>query len=491
VLPVLTPKEMAAADQRAIAAGTPVDVLMDRAGRAVAWAIRERLIGLYGRHAVIVCGKGNNGGDGVVVARVLRTWGARVDVFMLDDGVPRTALDRALGRADVAVDAMFGTGFRGALEGDALAVAEAFAEFSGAVVAIDIPSGVDGLTGVIEGTAVRADETVCFAAYKPGLLFEPGRSLAGRVRVADIGIPVVEDGEAPRTAVVERSDVAAWIPPRDPDAHKWRSGCFVVGGSGGMIGAPLFVSHAAMRVGAGIVWCGLPGADAAARASGTEVITKGLPADTGGALTEAAAREVIEHVDRFRALAIGPGLGRAPGTEAAVREIVAAAGVPTVVDADALHAVAGTDSLKRRAAPVVLTPHEGEFAALAGGRPGPDRLDAARSLAADTGAVVLLKGPATVIASPDGRAVISAASGPWLATAGTGDVLTGLIAGLLAQGVESWRAAAAGAVVHSRAADIAGHTGLVAGDLVGAVPAVLDELARPAAAGPRGERVPR
>jgi hydroxyethylthiazole kinase-like uncharacterized protein yjeF len=478
VLPVLTPKEMAAADQRAMAAGTPVEELMERAGRAVAWAIRERLIGLYGRHALIVCGKGNNGGDGLVVARVLRAWGARVDVFMLHDGVPGAALDRALARADVAVDAMFGTGFRGALEGDALTVADAFAEFSGTVVAIDIPSGVDGLTGVVEGTAVRADETVCFAAYKPGLLLEPGRSHAGRVRVVDIGIPVVEDDGAARTAVVERADVAAWIRPREPDAHKWRAGCFVVGGSGGMIGAPLFVSHAAMRVGAGIVWCGLPGAEAAARASGTEVITKGLPADADGSLAEAAAAEVLEDVDRFRALAIGPGLGRAPATEAAVCEIVAAAPVPIVVDADALHALAGSDALTKRAAPTVLTPHDGEFATLAGERPGPDRLAAARGLAADTGAVVLLKGPATVIAAADGRALISAAGGPWLATAGTGDVLTGLIAGLLAQGIDSWLAAAAGAVVHSRAADIAGHTGLVAGDLVGAVPAVLDELRR-------------
>ena len=298
--------------------------------------------GLYGRRAVVVCGKGNNGGDGVIAARVLRHWGARVDEFHLDAGVPRSDFARALRRADVVVDAMYGTGFRGELEGDARTVDRALRGWDGVVVAVDIPSGVQGLTGEARGAAVRADETVCFAAHKPGLLFEPGRTYAGRVHVVDLGIPV---DDLARAWVTEATDLASWLAPRGADAHKWRAGCYVVGGSGGMTGAPSLVSHAAMRVGAGIVWCGVPGIDAAARLSGSEVIAKGLPAAPDGALADGAAKDVLDHLERFRALAIGPGLGRSPTTAAAVRRIVAAAPVPVVIDADALHAVGDDPAL--------------------------------------------------------------------------------------------------------------------------------------------------
>lgn len=478
--PVLTPEEMGAADRRAVQAGTPVEVLMDRAGKAVAWSIRRRLRGSSGLRVVIACGKGNNGGDGLVAARVLRGWGARVDTFGLDAAIDGDAFDRALRRADVAVDAMFGTGFRGALEGDARRVRDALDGFTGPVVAVDIPSGVDGLTGDTQGAAVRADWTVSFAAAKPGLCFEPGRSLAGEVEVVDIGIDVVgADGEI-RTFVTAVGDVAGWLTARSPTAHKWASGVYVVGGSGGMTGAPTLASHAAMRAGAGIVWCGVPGADAAARASGTEVITKALPSDRDGALTADAADAVLAAADRFRAVALGPGLGRAGGTEDAVRRLVADLVVPLVVDADGLHALAGhREGLRARAVPAVLTPHAGEYAALRGEPPGADRLAAARTLAAETGAVVLLKGPGTVVADPVGRAAICPLGGPWLASAGTGDVLTGITAAFLARGVRPFEAAAAAAFVHAAAADHAGHTGLVAGDLVGALPAALDALRAP------------
>jgi NAD(P)H-hydrate epimerase len=469
---------MAEADRRAIAAGTPVEVLMDRAGRAVAWAVRRRLGGTYGMRAVVACGKGNNGGDGIVAARVLRGWGVRVEVVRLGEGVADRAMSRMLARADVAMDAMYGTGFRGELEGDARVVAEAFSRFAGPVVAIDIPSGVDGLTGEVRGVAVRADETVCFAAVKPGLCFEPGRSLSGTVRLVDIGITVTDPDTQPRTFLTDADDVRAWLPARPPAAHKWMAGVFVVGGSGGMTGAALLASRAAMRAGAGIVWCGVPGSDAAARASGTEVITRALPATPDGALGATAGGEVLASVGRFRALAVGPGLGRAPETVAAVREAVGGAQVPVVVDADGLHALAGQHALlQARRWPTVLTPHEGEYAALHGAPPVPDRLAAARELAAATGAVVLLKGPGTVVADPGGRAAVCPLGGPWLASAGTGDVLTGIVAGFLARGMPAFEAAAAAARVHAESADLAGHTGLVAGDLVDAIPAVLDAVA--------------
>lgn len=464
---VLTPAEMGEADRRAIAAGTPVEVLMDRAGRAVARSAARTAGGVYSKHAVVVCGKGNNGGDGLVAARVLRRRGVRVDVFMLAEGVQRGAVERALRHADVAVDAMFGTGFRGSLEGDAARVAEEFAASGVPVLAVDIPSGVDGLTGAASGPAVRARHTVSLAALKPGLLLEPGRTLAGEVEVVDIGV----DPGAPLIGLVGPDDVRAWLPARDTRTHKWAvGGLYVVGGSGGMTGAPLLVSHAALRAGAGIVWCGLPGYDAAVRASGTEVITKPLPATDDGSLDGDAAAVVLSTLERFRALVVGPGLGTAATTQQAVCELVRASGTPLVLDADGLNALRGNlDPLRARTAEVVLTPHEGEFARLAGHAVGDDRIGAARELAEQSRAVVLLKGSTTVIAAPDGRVAMNVTGGPWLATAGTGDVLSGVIGGFAARGAPAFEAAAAGAFVHGRAADVAGHTGLVAGDLVDAL----------------------
>jgi len=469
--PILTPTEMAAADRRTIAAGTPVEVLMDRAGRAVAWEVRRRLDGVYGQRATVVCGKGNNGGDGLVTARILAGWGMRVDVVALDPPPAPEVLARSLARADVLVDAMYGTGFRGALDGAAADVAAASA--SQLTVAVDIPSGIDGHTGAAAGPAVEATATTTFAARKPGLCFEPGRTHAGAVTVADIGIDV----GAPALALLEDDDVSAWLAgsERPPDTNKWKAGLLVVGGSGGMTGAPTFVSRAGLRAGAGIVWCAVPGTDAAARGGGSEVITKALPANDDGDL--AGLGDLPASLERFHAAAIGPGLGPSDSARAAVRELVAKIPVPLVLDADGLNAFAGdAPALRDRPAPTVLTPHEGEYARLTGEPVGPDRVDAARRLAAASGCVALLKGPATVVADPVGRAVINPTGGAELATAGSGDVLTGIIGGLLARGLDPFAAAAAGAFVHGRAADVAGHTGLIASDLIVALPRALHAL---------------
>ncbi|HEU5307021.1 MAG TPA: NAD(P)H-hydrate dehydratase [Acidimicrobiia bacterium] len=482
---VLTPEQMGAADRRTIAAGTPVEVLMDRAGRAVAWTVRRALPGAYGRRVAVVCGKGNNGGDGLVAARVLASWGVRTTVFELAAGIDRRRCARAFAAADVVVDAMYGTGFRGTLDGDAAWVVEQLEAFDGEVVAVDIPSGVDGLTGTFWGPTVRATRTVTFAARKPGLVFEPGRSRAGQIVVADIGIAPAEGIEHP-IGLVDAADVGAWLPSRAPDAHKWTSGVLVVGGSGGMTGAPLLVSHAAMRAGAGIVWCALPGDDAAHRASGGEVITKALPADEpAGTLARGALETLLADVGRFAALAVGPGLGGAgePDLQFVVRGLVAEARPPLVLDADGLNALAGDfTSLRARrtlGAATVLTPHAGEYERLMGAPVGGDRLGAARALADRSGAVVLLKGPGTVVAGPDGAVVLNPTGGAELATAGSGDALSGIIAGFLARGADAFRAAAAGAWVHGRIADRLVETdgpGVIASDLVAGIGRTLQEL---------------
>jgi hydroxyethylthiazole kinase-like uncharacterized protein yjeF len=484
VEPVLTPEAMTGADARTIATGTPLEVLMERAGRAVAWTVRRALPGTYGRRAVVVCGKGNNGGDGRVAARVLETWGVRTAVFELADGVPREAFTRVLASADVVVDAMYGTGLRDSLRDDAGWVAEQLADWRGEVVAVDIPSGVDGLTGAVPGWAVRATRTVTFAARKPGLVFEPGRSYAGEIAVADIGIDIDEGADHP-AHLVTAGDVAAWLPTRSPDAHKWQSGVLTVGGSGGMIGAPMLVSHAAMRAGAGIVWCALPGQDAARLASGTEVIMRPLPADGAGVITRHAAESLLADIGRFAAVAVGPGLGGAgdPDVQFVVRTLVAEVRKPLVLDADGLNALAG-DLAQLRArqtlgGPVVLTPHAREYQRLMGAPVGANRLVAARALAERAGAVVLLKGPGTVVASPEGDVALNPTGDSALATAGSGDVLTGIVAGFLARGLDPFRAAAAAAWVHGRTADRLVETdgpGLVASDLVDGLGRTLQEL---------------
>lgn len=467
---LLTPEEMATADATTIAAGTPGDVLMGRAGRAVARRALRLLGGGYGKRCVVVCGGGNNGGDGLIAASALRRRGVGVDVAHLSDGIRFPDLDRSLSRGELVVDAMFGTGFHGELSGDAARVVDRLVD-GPAVLAVDIPSGVDGATGTVKGPAVHAAATVSFAALKPGVVFEPGAAHAGDVEVVDIGIDVT----GATMGVTERADVASWLPVPGPVANKWTSGVSVVAGSGGMTGAPNFVSHAAMRAGAGIVWCNLPGRDAARAASGNEVITRAIAATPDGSLDTPGADEVLAHLGRFRALALGPGLGRNAHTALAVIRLVEQASVPVVLDADGLNALDGRpEILRTRPAPTVLTPHDGEYERLVGHPVGDDRVAAAAELARRSGCMTLLKGPSTVVADPEGPTAVNPTGGPWLGTAGTGDVLTGIIAAFLARGMGPFEAAAAGAFVHGLAADTAtehsaGHSGLVAGDLPGAL----------------------
>jgi NAD(P)H-hydrate epimerase len=325
------------------------------------------------------------------------------------------------------------------------------------VLAVDIPSGVDGDTGQACGEPLRADVTVTFAALKPGLLQGDGLLLAGRVEVADIGL----DAGRARTWVVEDADVVTRLAPRSRRAHKWQSALAVVAGSPGMTGAAALCARAAYRAGAGMVRLGVPGGDPADLPVLEAVATR-LP--EGG-----WASEALVMAERCRAVVVGPGLGRAPGTADDVRALVAGAGAPVVVDADGLVALGTGDAVTAALAvgpgPVVLTPHDGEFTRLAGAAPGPDRIADAARLAARCGAVVLLKGAVTVVADPGGDVLLVTAGSPRLATAGTGDVLSGAIGAFVARGVEPHLAAALAAHVHGRAAALGPAEGLVAGDL--------------------------
>jgi NAD(P)H-hydrate epimerase len=499
VKPLLTPAEAAELDRDTIADGTPAEVLMERAGAAVARSCVDLLGGVYGRRVVAVCGKGNNGGDGLVAARLLARDGVRVAVFLLERGedlrapaadmlarlrrettvrvrpFEPAALAHELARADLAIDAIFGTGFRGAPDDLWAEAIDVLGEVGTPVVAVDIPSGVDGATGAVAGAAVRADLTVTFGAAKVGVAVLPGAEYAGDVRVVAIGFTREASSAAGMT---EPGDVAAVLPARALDGHKRASGTLlVVAGSRTMTGAARLVARAAARVGAGYVVVAVPSSILPiVQSTLAETVFLPLPESDAGSVARSAVDVVAEAAAGAHAMAIGPGLSRDPETAAFVHEILREAPVPTVVDADALNAFEGVaGSLADRKAEAVLTPHTGELARLLG-HPPVDRLAEGRSIAAETDAVVLVKGARTVVVAPDGTARVNPTGSTALATAGTGDVLTGTIGGLLARGVDPFAAAWAGAYVHGIAGFIAAERhgdGVVAGDVAERLPAAI------------------
>jgi hydroxyethylthiazole kinase-like uncharacterized protein yjeF len=495
VKPVLLPDQASELDRATQAGGIAAAELMERAGRAVARACVDLCGGVYGRRAVVVCGKGNNGGDGFVAARHLARWGVRVAVVMLEPlaglaepaavnarrlgetdlrAVPfsDSTLRRELGRADVAVDALFGTGFRGMPEGGPATAIAALNASEAPVVAVDIPSGLDGATGTIAGDAVQADLTVTFGAAKTGIVLLPGASNAGTVRVVDIGFPP----ELLRANVflTEPQDVALSLPARPIDAHKREAVLLIVAGSRRMTGAPRLVAGAAARVGTGLVQVAAPsGTLRVIQAGLTEATFLPLAETDDGAMAASAIDALLEAMERATAVAIGPGLTTDPETASVIRKVVAESEIPLVVDADGLNAYAGdAAALADRRAGAVLTPHAGEFTRLTGvkGRDiAGDRLGHVRRLAVTTGAVSVLKGSRTVIAAPEGEVRINVTGSSVLATAGTGDVLTGMIGGLLARGVSPLDAASSAAYLHGLAAMLAAREagdGVVAGDII-------------------------
>ena len=510
MIPLLTSAETQALDRETEERGTPVEELMERAGLAVARSATQVAGGAYGRRAVVMCGKGNNGGDGLVAARYLAGWGMAVEVFLLADAVelreparsnlaaleiqgmePRpgegVSISRALDRAVVAVDAIFGTGFRGEPEGRHLDAIRALNEGPAPVVSVDVPSGVEGDTGAVRGAAVMADATVALGAPKVGDVLLPGGAHAGVLEIADIGFP--RDLLRSELAMVEPSDVAAWLPTRPLDAHKRSTGVvLVVSGSARMTGAPRLVAEGALRTGAGLVTIAVPEPILSAVQAGiSEATFLGLPATPDGSISEAAWDVIAPELEGFDAVAVGPGLSTHEETAALARRLVTESVIPVVVDADAVSAFAGRASdLTRRGAPGVITPHEGEFARLFGMPSSEvvlDRVGFARKAASETGGVVLLKGPHTLVAGPDGEVRLNTTGGPMLATGGTGDVLTGAVAALLARGLEPADAASAAAYIHGVAGEMAGRTlgeGTMAGDVARMLPAAALRVREPA-----------
>ncbi len=449
--PLYSAGEMRAAEERYPGYPDSIPELMERAGAAVA---REAMLAYpAARRFACVCGGGSNGGDGRVAARVLREAGHEAD-----------ETSERLDGYDVVVDALFGTGFSGEPRSDAAELIAHINATPAPVVSVDLPSGVDASTGEVAGAAVDADLTVTFHAPKVGLAVAPGRFRAGRVTVADIGLQ-----DSPTDIRRATTGLLGLVPRRRDGDTKYTAGAvLVVGGQPGMTGAAALTARSAFRSDAGYVTLAVP----AASLPVVETLT--LEPVKVGWSDDSAVETIVSAAERVGALALGPGLGRGEGRRELVRELLERIDLPAVVDADALNELEPV----ARSAPTVLTPHAGELALLLGQDSawvGAHRLEAARLGAERFGAVLLLKGPDTIIAQPGGGVVVSDFGPPALATAGTGDVLTGIVAAFLAKGLEPQLAATAAAVAHGRAAELVSHsTGLVASDLLETLPAALD-----------------
>lgn len=492
-LALLSTEQMRRADGIAISAGTEGIVLMERAGHAVAEAVLRR-VGA-GTTVAVACGPGNNGGDGFIAARILREHGLDVRVALLGaagalQGDAAIAFDRwngpvaplrALGeaRADIYIDALFGAGLTRPLSGDAADAVAIMNATGKPVVAVDVPSGLSGDTGEANGPVVTATETVTFFRLKPGHLLLPGRELCGKVVVADIGIPA-EAALREISLMTFRNEPALWRgswPQHGLETHKFQRGAIAVaaGGIGG-VGAPRLSARAALRIGAGLatILCA-PAALAAHAARGPDALMQRSIADGAGFSSFLADR-------RVSAVLAGPALGL-DGRASEIIHAALASDRLLVLDADALTLLATSpqerEAMAGRKHPCVLTPHEGEFRRLFGKEltiaAEPSKLERARRAAALCGAIIVYKGADTVIAAPDGRGAINATGSAALGTAGSGDVLAGLIAGLLAQGMLAFEAACAAVWLHGRAGEALGM-GLIADDLPEAIPPLLRDL---------------
>jgi len=527
---VATSAQMKAIDARAIhEVGVPGVVLMENAGLRVVELIEAKFNRLRGLRVVVLCGRGNNGGDGFVIARHLVHAGALVHVYAtasaeefvgdaaiqrkicekealpvsdLTQGGEMEKLVQMVERSELVVDALLGTGLTGAPRGTVSAVIEQLATCPAPIVAVDVPSGVESDSGRVSGAAVRAQWTVTFGLPKVGLLIHPGCQFAGEVWLGEIGIPpsVIEEAEL-ACNLITGEEVAAMLPCRAPDAHKGSCGKIgIVAGCARYAGAATLAARAAMRSGAGLVTLLVPASlNGIVRYGTVEATTIPMAETETGSIAEHGVDAVIPFLQERDALAIGPGLSRDEETLSAVRRILDAVSVPAVLDADALFAFAGqTASLRGYRFPKILTPHPGEMATLLGISPREvqeNRLEVARTAAEQTEAVVILKGARTVVAAPDGQIFINPTGNAGMASGGTGDVLTGMVASLLGQGLDSLSAAVSAVYLHGLAGDLAaaakGESALVASDLIESLPDAWKMTTAPVAAAQINNRLTR
>ena len=496
-----TADEMSRADGGAQDLGIPGGVLMERAGAAMA----EEILARYpNRRTLVVCGGGNNGGDGFVIARELHRAGADITVVATKDdysGDPATNLEvlrnllvpidgpedlgSLLDGADLVVDALLGTGFSGEVREKEAGLIRQINDSPAAVVAVDVPSGVDGSTGEVAGEAVRADLTVCAHAAKVGCVISPGRERAGETVVVEIGIPPEADVE-PSLSWTGREVLRGLLPRTREPAHKYSAGALmVVAGSRAMTGAAVMSVRGAERAGCGITFLATSaGAAPAVDIALTETIVYGVREGESGGMSAEAAGEILGSSEKATALVIGPGIGSGDEGRRLVEALLAGTDLPVLLDADAVTSLAGTRVLASRDAPTVITPHAGELGRLLGSgasEVSARRLLSARRAASENGCCVLLKGSDTLVVEGE-RAAVNSTGSVALATAGTGDVLSGVIGALLSRGMEPFEAARAGAWVHGRAAELwLEETGwpaesLVATDLLDYLPQAMGEL---------------
>ena len=500
---VLTGREMASLDDRVqVEYGLPGLVLMENAGREAACFVRGR----YGTGArvAVVCGPGNNGGDGLVAGRHLSLRGHRVELWLgADEGAYRgdalanlgiakslglavrrapedaRELAEALHGADVIVDAFFGTGFRGAPRPEAAAILSAMNRAGPPVVALDIPSGVEADTGAVHGEAVRAVATVTFALPKLGCLLHPGAGCAGELVVVPISLPVQPLAAGVQRFLIEAGDVRAFLPHRPRQAHKGLAGrVLIVGGSPGLTGAPFLAARGALRIGAGLATVLLPNG-LPTTGKPLEVMTGALPADAAGGFGPKAAAGLAPWLGRADVLAAGPGMGRGEGAWRLLSTILGTWEGPLVLDADGLNLLAANGWVARPdRSDLILTPHPGEMARLCActvAEVEAVRVDRAAGLARERRAVVVLKGVPTVVAAPSGRTWLNPTGDPAMAAGGMGDVLTGVIAGLIGQGLPPEEAAVTGVYLHGLAGELAaaaaGGPGILAGEVADLLPA--------------------
>lgn len=506
---IVTPHEMREIDRRCIETlGIPGIVLMENAAVRLVDEIEKDLGQVAGKRIVLFAGKGNNGGDAFAAARHLFNKGALVSVVLLAESTDikgdalvnlkilenmglclisaaqTNSMEKVcevLAAADLVVDGIYGTGFKGEIEGSVQEIVECINRSRKRIMAIDIPSGLDGETGRAAVSCIRAHKTVTFGFPKTGLMIHPGCEYAGELVVVDIGIPyrIVEDMDI-RMHWIEEAGAVKLLPGRPADSNKGDYGrVLIVSGSVGMTGAGCLSAEAALRTGAGLVYLAVPAAIASIYdAVLTESITLPLEDKGRGYLDKGCLDAIQKHLERCHVAAVGPGLSAGGDIPVIVGEIIKRSPVPLVLDADALNAIAAdVRVLGKKSCDIVVTPHPGEMARLMGisiDDVQNNRVRAAREFAAQWKVIAVLKGARTVIALPDGTVYLNTTGNPGMATAGTGDVLTGMIAGLAGQGVPLAEAAVASVYLHGCAGDEAaaekGMYGMIAGDLVRRLP---------------------